>query len=481
MARHLYYCVATHGRQITKELENDMKQERFYAVIRTCALAVMAVSAAFGPALAGGHGRARELSDSLATVFESSAGDVAFDASTAKLENYLAYAAIQSPALKAAFYEWTSVLERSGYTGALPDPWLSYTYFIENVETRVGPQNHVFRLKQSFPWFGTLGAKKDITFEAANAAYRRFESEKLKLFYQVKAAYYEYYYLGRDIDITRENLELLTFWESVARARYRVALKQHVDVIKAQVELGKLEDRLRTVENRVEPVLAKLRAVMNLPDSVPLPVPTEIDAQETAVNRDEVIAQVLSNNPDLKSLLHLIDKAQAGKRLAGKTSRPSFFVGLDYIQTGEALNPGVPDSGKDPFMVSAGVSLPIWFGANKARKREAEAQYRRAQYSFADARNRLTALTEKIVFEYENALRTTRLYRDGLVPKAEQSLNANYTAYQAGETDFLNLLDAQRQLLDFQLQYERSKSNLAISRAEIEMVTGRTLFVHGNE
>ena len=61
------------------------------------------------------------------------------------------------------------------------------------------------------------------------------------------------------------------------------------------------------------------------------------------------------------------------------------------------------------------------------------------------------------------------------MPKAEQSLNANYTAYQAGETDFLNLLDAQRQLLDFQLQYERSKSNLAISRAEIEMVTGSSL------
>jgi outer membrane protein TolC len=61
------------------------------------------------------------------------------------------------------------------------------------------------------------------------------------------------------------------------------------------------------------------------------------------------------------------------------------------------------------------------------------------------------------------------------VPKAEQSLNANYTAYQAGETDFLNLLDAQRQLLDFQLLYERSRSNLAISRAEIEMITGETL------
>ena len=68
-----------------------------------------------------------------------------------------------------------------------------------------------------------------------------------------------------------------------------------------------------------------------------------------------------------------------------------------------------------------------------------------------------------------------RLYRDGLVPKAEQSLNVSYTSYQAGETDFLSVLDAQRQLLDFQLQQERSKADLAINRARIEMITARPL------
>jgi outer membrane protein TolC len=81
-------------------------------------------------------------------------------------------------------------------------------------------------------------------------------------------------------------------------------------------------------------------------------------------------------------------------------------------------------------------------------------------------------LTERMVFEYEDALRKTRLYRDGLLPKAEQALNAGYTAYQAGEMDFLYVLDAQRQLLEFQLQYERTRANLGIGLAAIEMITG---------
>jgi cobalt-zinc-cadmium efflux system outer membrane protein len=457
-----------------------MMRKRYSREIRVAALAAIVLAGWLSSASARDDNKAKLLSDSLTAVYELSEGEMQFDPTTAQLGDYLAYAATQSPALKAAFYDWTSILKRSDYVGALPDPWISYTYFIESVETRVGPQNQIFRLRQSFPWFGTLGAKKNMTLEAASAAFQKFDSERLKLFYQVKSAYYEYYYLGRDIAITRENLELLTFWESVARAKYRVALKQHPDVIKAQVELGKLEDRLRTVEDMVEPVVARLRAVTNLPDTVSLPVPTRIDIEETPVNRDTIIAQMLANNPDLKSLTHLIDKQASAKRLAGKQSWPDFFVGLDYIDTGEAINPGVPDSGKDPFMISAGVSLPIWFGANRARRQEADAQYRKAQNNLANARNQLTALTERIVFEYGDALRKTRLYRDGLVPKAEQSLNANYTAYQAGETDFLNLLDAQRQLLDFQLQYERSKSDLAISRAKIEMVTGRALPTSGN-
>ena len=412
------------------------------------------------------------VADSLAAVYERPAPPP-FDPATAGLDDYLAYAAIESPALRAAFYDWTTRIERSGYAGKLPDPLFSYTYFIENVETRVGPQLQRFQIRQPFPWFGTLGARKDITVEAAHAGYQKYQAEKLALFYRVKAAYYEYYYVGRDIAITRDNLKLLTFWESVARAKYRVALKQHPDVIKAQVELGKLEDHLRTVESMVAPAAARLRAAANLADSIALPPPAEIDIREETVSGDSVLARVMANNPDLQSLAHVIDRENAARRLAGKASWPDFFIDASYITTGEAAMSGVPDSGKDAITASVGLTLPIWLGANKAKRNEAEAQYRRARYDYSEAQNRLTAIVERVVFEYEDALRKTRLYRDGLVPKAEQSLNANYTAYQAGETDFLNVLDAQRQLLDFQLQLERSRANLAIRGAEIEMLSGR--------
>lgn len=417
----------------------------------------------------------RAVADSISKVYESD-GQISFRGDlTATLDDYLAFAALKSPTLRRAFYRFKAAVEKTGYAGALPDPMLSYGYFIENVETRVGPQNQKLSLKQSFPWFGTLGAKKDIANEAANAAHRKYQAEKLKLFYSVKAAYYDLYYLGRDIALTKDNFELLKFWESVARTKYKVALKKHPDLIKAQVELGKLEDRLLTLQDQVGPLSAHLKAIVNLPHTMSIQVPTSIDIAEIDVTPQAVIEDALQFNPNLSAILHLIDKERAGVRLAGKAALPNFTFGVDYIETGNALNSSMDESGKDPLVFGVGINLPIWFGKNKAKRNEAKAKLQSAKYRYADAQNRIVALSEKIVFQYSDALRKTRLYRDGLIPKAEQALNASYTAYQVAETDFLNVLDAQRQLLAFQLRFERAVTDIATRRAQIEMITGSEL------
>lgn len=393
----------------------------------------------------------------------------------ADLNEILKIAVERSPALRAAYHDWQAEVKRSGYAGALPDPKLTYSYFVENVETRVGPQEQKFGLRQQFPWFGMLGARKSAAVEAANASFRKFESERLRLFYQVKASYYDYYFLGRELQLTKDNLELLGFWESVAQTRYKVGLKQHPDVIKVQVELGLLEDRKQTLEDLVAPTEASLRALLDLPDSIYLPLPDSVAVPEVELNTDTLLGAIRRSNPELNALAHIIKKEELGVKVASRQALPGFSVGVDYIQTGKAMDPGVASSGKDAWMVSAGMSLPIWFGKNDSRKEEARARQRSAKYQYLDKQNRLEAYGERLLFEYHDAMRKLRLYRDGLIPKAEQSLNTSFAAYRAGDIDLLSVLDAQRQLLDFQLIMERETVNLAKSRAELEMLIGHEL------
>jgi len=218
------------------------------------------------------------------------------------LSDYLAYAALNNPGLEDAFNRWKAALEVVRQVESLPDPRFNYKYFIEEVETRVGPQRQSFGISQLFPWFGKLDLRGDVAGQAANAARQRYEAAKLKLFFEVKDAYYEYYYLAKSIAITKENVSLIKHLESVAQSRYKAAAGTHPDVIRAQVEMGKLEDRYRTLLDLQHPIVARLNAALNRPVESDIPSPTKIQFDEVDVADQELLAKLITENPELKAL-----------------------------------------------------------------------------------------------------------------------------------------------------------------------------------
>ena len=109
-----------------------------------------------------------------------------------ELSDYLAYSALNNPGLEAAFNRWKAALNRVPQVRSLPDPRFNYKYFIEEVETRVGPQRQSFGISQLFPWFGKLDLRGDVAAQAANSARQKYQAAKLKLFFEVTDVYYAY-------------------------------------------------------------------------------------------------------------------------------------------------------------------------------------------------------------------------------------------------------------------------------------------------
>ncbi len=398
------------------------------------------------------------------------------------LSNCLAYAAAHNPELQAAFSRYKAALEAVAPARTLPDPRFTYRYFIQEVETRVGPQQQSFGLAQTFPWFGKLQASGDIALEKAKAQGQAFEAAKLKLFYQVKHAYYEYYYLARAISVTKENVELMRYIEQVVRTKYKVAAAGHQDVIRAQVEQGKLEDRLRALQGLRSPIMAKLNAALNRPAGAELPWPTEVPQEEKIEASDEQILTWLGEaNPELKALDYQIAAQKKAVELAGKDYFPDITLGVDYIDTAEALMSGTPDSGKDPVVVMASVNLPIWHDKYQANQRRARASYLAALKERLGVENALASEVHLALYEFRDAQRKINLYRDSLIPKAEQSLKVTQAAFMADKASFLDLIDAERMLLEFQLLYERALANNAQRLAQLEMLVGRELPRRSNQ
>jgi outer membrane protein TolC len=388
------------------------------------------------------------------------------------LADYLTYAALNNPGLRAAFYRWKASLERVPQMESLPDPRFNYAYFIREVETRVGPMRQKVGLSQTFPWFGTLDLRGSVAAEAANAEKARFEAARLRLSYQVANAYYEYYYLVRAVEVTRENVELVSSLEEVLETMFRAGETSNANLIKAQVELGTLEDRVRTLEDVRAPVVARLNAALNRPADAPVPEPKGIFPEEVVVSGEELLQQLAVSNPELRAIDSMAAKEKTSISLARKAYYPDITLGVDYIDVGPAVMPGVGDSGKNAVSAMVAVNLPIWHGKYRAAEKGARARYEAVQQERVDRENTLAADLEMALFEFRDAERKIELYRDTLIPRAEQSLEVSRQAFIAGEADFLDIIDAERILLEFRLSHERASTNRVQRLAQIEMLVG---------
>ena len=395
--------------------------------------------------------------------------------SLVKLEDYLAFAALNNAGLKAAFEKWKIAVEQVPQAKSLPDPKFNYGYFIEEVETRVGPQRHKLEIMQMFPWFGEIEARTDVAAAAAKAEQKRYNATKLKLFFEVKDAFYEYTYLAKALEIASENLELIKHFEEVARIKYTAAATGHPDVIRAQVELAKLEDQLTTLEDLRKPIVARLNAVLNRRSFEMLPWPEQEKIREVKISREKMIELLRAANPELGALDFELQAAKSKVELSKKNFWPDMGVGLGWIDTGQALNPGTSDSGKDPIILMFTMNIPIWREGYKAAELQAKANLRKTSHQKTEVENTIIARAEKTLYDFEDSDRKLKLYGDVLIPKAEELLGASEAAYKTGTIDFLSLINAQQKLLEFQLRYERATADNQQKLAELEMLIGTEL------
>ena len=397
------------------------------------------------------------------------------------LSEYLNQAALHNPDLESAFYRWKAALEKIPQVKALPDPRFTFAYYIENVETRVGPQDARLALFQTFPWFGVLDLREDVAAQDANAAKAQYEAFKLKIFYDVKNVFYEYAYLAQALRITKEDIELLRYFESVARARYSAGATPYADVVKTQVQLGRLEDRIKTLQDLRRPLMAKLAASTNLPPDTEFPWPPAVPVMLLCVTDEELFKDLPEYSPQIRRFEHLEAREKAGIELAKKEYYPDVTFGIEDIITGSALMPNTPDSGKDAIIASVTVNIPFWWEKRKAAVREGHAKLASATKGAEALKRSLLSDMELALYKYRDAQRKIDLYRNALIPKAEEALGVTLEAFQAGTRSSLDLIDAEKTLLEFELSYLRALADQAQRVAELEWLLGKEIpcEIHG--
>jgi outer membrane protein, heavy metal efflux system len=399
----------------------------------------------------------------------------------AKLDDYLHYSFQHSPALQAAFNEWKAAVERIPQARSLPDPQLSFGYTVSQIDNRRDPRGENYRLSQMFPWFGKLRLRGEIALEEALAAEQQFEAERWNLFNRVSQAYYEYYYLDRSIDIVQSNLDLARHLEEVARTRFRAEGPQQ-DVVRAQVELGRLDDRLRNLEDLRGPVRGALNVALGRSAEARLPPPPRTDEliiePMPGLARDaEWIAVAGEASPELQALRHRLAGRQEGISLARRNRFPDVMLGVEYARNADARMARMDGGGTDMLMGMVVINLPIWNGKYSAAINEADALFESSRQQLDHRRLQIESDLKQALYVFRDSERKIDLYGNTLIPLTRQSLRVAEASYRAGDpqTAFLDLVDSQRVLLEFELALERARTDRFQRLSEIERLLGRSV------
>jgi cobalt-zinc-cadmium efflux system outer membrane protein len=378
------------------------------------------------------------------------------------LDQYLILAAENNPRIKALFNEYLAALEEVKQEGVLPDPQLSFGYFIQPVETRVGAQRANFSLSQMFPWFGTLDAQQRVAAERAKARLQVFEDAKLELFKEIKVTYNELYYLQAAVKITEESLELLESFQSLAEVSFESGKAGFSSVLQVELEEEELESRLEYLRDSKAPLVTEFEQLLNTDLEEPIDLPDSLWEEQLVLEKEAIFDTILAENPRLEQLVHEAKSFEEQLDVAKKMGMPSFTLGMSYTNIAPRTNlePGMalPDNGQDVFLFpQVGIRLPLYRKKYKAMQKRAVLQQEAVEFRKENLENELLTELEQLYRDYLDAQRKVALYQR-LTTIARQSLSLLQTELSTGQNNVFEIIRMERQLLNYSLELERART-----------------------
>ncbi|MDZ4147080.1 MAG: TolC family protein [Flavobacteriaceae bacterium] len=387
------------------------------------------------------------------------------------LDDYLKIAAENNPGVKAAYLEFEASMQRLPQVSSLPDPALSMSALGQMIETRVGTQEARFSLMQSFPWFGTLKAKKEVAALEADAKFQAYLDRRNELFFKVKTAYYELYEVKHHIHHKMANGRILETFRTLALSKFENGTAPMTDVIRVDIMQNDNRTDIEIFQDSRKPIEVQFNRLLNRPDTLFVSIP---DSIPMLFDKEIVLSQQnLSENPRVQQWDKKMQAAQAQEKVAVKSGFPDFGLGIDYSIISERSDVNFSDNGQDAIMPVVSISLPIFRKKYKAAQQEANLLQKAYSEMKTETENQLSSTWETNLFELEKAQKQIELYQSQ-TQKTQQTLELILSAYENGTADIQEILTIQQQLIKYKMAVSASFRKYMVTKSYLDYLNGKT-------
>ena len=387
------------------------------------------------------------------------------------LQQLLQEALANNPQLKASHSGWEAAKFRISQARSLEDPMIGADLEgIPRGKADLSEYNDIeYMVSQVIPFPGKLSLKGKIAAQEARMVYESYHSAEQKLISDVKSAFEKLYLVNHSIEVLEHHQNIVEQFSKSAEIRYTSGMASQQDILKAHVELAKMTNHVLTLQQERQTAVARLNSLLNRPINSPLEISVEEAKKPVATDWDPIEALALSHRPDLLVMQIEVEKQKSSVSLAKLGYLPDFFTRVEAREfSGEGRLREY-----DTFL---GVNLPIWFwGKQRSEVKEKQAMASEAAQAYAAMKNMVLLEVKEDLVQVQTKERLVQLYQTAVLPQTEEALRASRVGYEAGKVDFLNLLDADRSLREFELEYYSAVSEYNIALADLERAMGVSL------
>jgi outer membrane protein, heavy metal efflux system len=395
---------------------------------------------------------------------------------TDDLETLLALADAANPRVRQLRQEAAAAWAKVRYVDKLPDPTVGANVFGHPIETAAGSQRANLTVMQMIPWLSRLDAQSQQAAFEAMAAQQAAEAERLKVIAEVRVAWYRLFVLGKQIETTQANQQLLATLVEVATARVATGEATQGDVLLATLELSRLQEQLVTLEQQVISTQADLNRRVGRHARYPIPLPEELDVTLPEWSHELLLETARQRQPEIAAAELRTSAARWGIEIARLRQRPDLSLSASWFAI-EGNRPASPivDVGRDAWSLGAQVSVPLWHGKYRAMRDEAAWKHSASRAAVEDVVRMYDALLRDLLAQARSAHEIATLYEETIIPQAQQTLESDQRAFAENVVEFDRVIQDFRNLLVMELAYHQSLGQLAIAVAQIEQAAGTRL------
>jgi outer membrane protein TolC len=384
------------------------------------------------------------------------------------LDDLVGEALQKNPGVQSALHTVEAQRRRVPQVKTLPDPMVGIGWAgnITPFSVQHGDPSSYrgITVMQQLLYPGKLKLRGAIATKEADAAEWDYEAARRRVTEEVKTAYYDYWFYDKAIQTTQENRELLEKLSQISESRYRVGKGIQQDILRSQVEISLLMQRLTVLEMQKRTARVRLNTLLAQDPEAPLPPAANLKQAALTLSLTDLYQLARQNDTGLRREKQMVERNQLAVNLAQKDYYPDLSVGYMYQQ-----RPALPDMHGLTFTMN----VPVFY---KTKQQEAVRQATEEQIIAERSRdNRQNELNFELKQQYLAAKASDellRLFSQGIVPQSSLALESSMSSYQVGTADFLTVIGNFSMVLNYEIEYYRELANYQSSLARLESIVG---------